>query len=102
MACFHWLDLRIAQRLEQQRAQEREYWCCHVIDLIAAERQRLVPLMEEKHKKVIELIKADHREVFDWVQFNLEQSKRQAMNGFDRLEAKLDQFAALGHAPLRR
>jgi hypothetical protein len=57
-----------------------------VIDLIAAERQRLVPLMEEKHKKVIELIKADHREVFDWVQFNLEQSKRHAMNGFDQLE----------------
>ena len=30
--------------------------------------------MEEKHKKVIELIKADHREVFDLVQFNLGQS----------------------------
>jgi hypothetical protein len=35
-----WLDARIAQRMEQQLeqrfAQEREYWRCHVVDLIAA------------------------------------------------------------------
>ena len=39
-----WLDLRIAQRVEQQLeqrlAQEREYWRCHVVDLIAAEHER--------------------------------------------------------------
>jgi hypothetical protein len=46
--------------------------------------------------KVIELAKADHREVFDWVQRTLEQSTSQAMKGFDRLKATLDQFAAPG------
>ena len=87
--------LRIAQRVEQRLAQEREYWRCHVVDLIAAERERLVALVEEEHNKVFELFKADHEEVFDWVHRMLEQSASQAMKGFDQLEAKLDQFAAL-------
>ena len=43
-----WLYLRIAQRverqLEQRLAQKREYWRCHVVDLIAAERERLAAL----------------------------------------------------------
>jgi hypothetical protein len=60
------------------------------------ERERLAALVEVEHKKVIELLKADHNEVFDWVRRTLEQSKQQAMEGFDRLEAKLDQFAAPG------
>jgi hypothetical protein len=50
-----WLDLRIAQRpeqqLEQRFAQEREYWRCHVVDLMVAERERLVALVEEEHRK---------------------------------------------------
>ena len=95
-----WLDARIARQvahqLEQRLAQEREYWRCHVVDLIAAEHERLTALVEEKYRKVIELLNVDHKEVFDWVKYNLEQSKEQAMKGFDRLEAKLDQFAAPG------
>jgi hypothetical protein len=45
---------------------------------------------------MIELLKMNHKEVLDWVKYNLEQSKEQAMKGFDRLEAKLNQFAAPG------
>ena len=89
-----WLDQRIEQRLEQQLeqrlAQEREYWRCQVVDLIAAEREALIALTKEKHEKVIELLKTDHREIFRWVQRTLEQSTQQAMKGFDRLEAKLE------------
>ena len=96
-----WLDARIAQRLEQQLeqrlAQEREYWRCHVVDLMVAERERLVALVEEEHRKVIDLVKADHKNLVEW---NHEQSKRliaEMAEGFDRvfdrIEAKLDQFA---------
>ena len=81
-----WLD----QRIEQRLAQEREYWRCQVVDLIAAEREALIALTKEKHEKVIELLKTDHREIFRWVQRTLEQSTQQAMKGFDRLEAKLE------------
>jgi hypothetical protein len=95
-----WLDARIAQRVEQQLeqrlAQEREYWRCHLVDLIAAERERLDALVEKKHEKVIELLKVAHKEIFDWVQRVLEQSKRQAMVGFDRLEAKSGQVVLMG------
>jgi hypothetical protein len=95
-----WLDARIAQQvehqLEQRLAREREYWRCHVIDLIAAERERLVALVELQHNKVIELTEANHKEVFDWVQSNLEQSRRQTTEGFDQIKAKLDQFVAPG------
>jgi hypothetical protein len=52
-----WLDTRIAQQVEhqlgQRLAQEREYWRTHVVDLIAAEREQLVALLEKKHEKVI-------------------------------------------------
>jgi hypothetical protein len=96
-----WLDRRIAaqvaHQLEQRLAQEREYWRCHVVDLIVAEREQLGALVEKKHEKVIELLKVDHKEIFDWVQRVLEQSKRQAMVEFDRLEAKLGQAV-----PMRR
>ena len=81
-----WLDLRIAQRLEQQLeqrlAREREYWRCHVVDLITAEREQLVELVELERNKIIELVKADHAEVSDLVERTLEQSTRQAMKGF--------------------
>ena len=64
-----WLDTRIARQLEQQLeqrlAQEREYWRCHVVDLIAAERERVVALIEEEHRKLIDWVKADHKEVVD-------------------------------------
>jgi hypothetical protein len=90
-ALVGWLDLRIAQRVEQRLAQEREHWRCHVVDLIAAEREQFVALLQKKHATVIEVLKADHKEIFDWVQRVLEQSKKQAMAGFDRLEARLGQ-----------
>ena len=93
-----WLDLRIAQRLEQRLAQEREYWRCLGVDLIAVERERLVALVELERNKIIELVKADHTEVFDLVERALKQSTRQATEGFDRLKAKLDQVAV----PMRR
>jgi dipeptidase len=98
---IQWLDTRIAQQVEhqlrQRLAQEREYWRYHMVDLIAAEREQLVALLEKKHEKVIEVLKADHKEIFDWVQRVLEQSKKQAMAGFDRLEARLGQVV-----PMRR
>lgn len=98
---IQWLDTRIAQRVEhqigQRLAQEREYWRCHVVDLIAAEREQLVALLEKKHETVIEVLKADHKEIFDWVQRVLEQSKKQAMAGFDRLEARLGQVVPMYH-----
>ena len=101
-----WLDVRIAQRLEQQLeqrlVQEREYWRCQVVDLMVAERERLVALVEEEHRKVIDWAKADHKEVVDLAKWNHEQSKRLIAEVtksfdqvFDRIEAKLDQFATL-------
>jgi dipeptidase len=96
---IQWLDTRIAQQVEhqlgQRLAQEREYWRTHVVDLIAAEREQLVALLEKKHEKVIEVLKADHKEIFDWVQRVLEQSKKQAMAGFDRLETRLGQVVLM-------
>ena len=87
---IQWLDTRIAQQVEhqlgQRLAQEREYWRTHVADLIAAEREQFVALLQRKHETVIEVLKADHKEIFDWVQRVLEQSKKQAMAGFDRLD----------------
>jgi hypothetical protein len=44
----------------------------------------LVALLEKKHEKVIEVLKADHKEIFDWIQRVLEQSKKQAMAGVTR------------------
>jgi hypothetical protein len=67
-----WLDVRIAQRL----AQERAYWRCHVVDLIAAEHERLATLVEEERRKLIDWVKADHKEVFDLVKWNHEQSRK--------------------------
>ena len=87
----------VVQQLEQRLSQEREFWRCHVVDLIAAEREQLGALVEKKHAKVIELLKVDHKEIFDWVQRVLEQSTRQALVGFDRLEAKVGQVV-----PMRR
>jgi hypothetical protein len=96
---IQWLDTRIAQQVEhqlgQRLAQEREYWRTHVVDLIAAEREQLVALLEKKHEKVIEVLKADHKEIFGWVQRVLEQSKKQAMAGFDRLETRLGQVVLM-------
>jgi acyl-CoA reductase-like NAD-dependent aldehyde dehydrogenase len=98
-----WLDVRIGQRLEQQLeqrfAQEREYWRCHVTDLIVAERERLVALAEEEHRKVIDCVKAGHKKAADLVEWNHEQSKRliaEVAEGFDRIQAKLDQYATPG------
>jgi hypothetical protein len=99
-----WLDTRIAQRLEHQLeqrfAQEREYWRCHVVDLMVAERERLIALVEEEHRRIIDLVKADHKEVVDLIEWNHEQSKRliaEVTEGFDRvfdrIQAKLDQYA---------
>ena len=60
-----WLDQRIgaqvAHQLEQRLAQEREYWRCHVVDLIAAERARLGALIEEQCRKLIDWVEADHK-----------------------------------------
>ena len=44
-------------KLSTSSAREREYWRCHVVDLIAAERERLAALVEEKHKETFELLK---------------------------------------------
>ena len=41
----------VEQKLEQRLTQEREYLRCHVVDLIAAERERLAALLEMEHKK---------------------------------------------------
>jgi hypothetical protein len=90
-ALVGWLDLRVAQRVEQRLGQEREHWRCYVVDLIAAEGEQFVALLQKKHATVIEVLKADQNEIFDWVQRVLEQSKKQAMAGFDRLEARLGQ-----------
>jgi hypothetical protein len=34
--------------------QEREYWRCQMVDLIAAERERLVVLIEEERRNLID------------------------------------------------
>jgi hypothetical protein len=105
-----WLDLRIAQRvkqqLEQRLAQEREYWRCHVVDLIAAEREQLVALVEEERRNLIDWVKANHKEVVDLVKWNHEQSRKmiaKVTDGvdrtFDRIEAKLDRYAIPGMCP---
>jgi hypothetical protein len=102
-----WLDLRIAQQLEQQLerrlAQEREYWLCQVVDLIAAERERLAALVEEERRNLIDWVKADHKEVVDLIKWNHEQSRKMIAEVtesvdrvFDRIEAKLDQYAIPG------
>jgi hypothetical protein len=105
-----WLDQRIAvqvaHQLEQRLAQEREYWRCHVVDLIAAERERLVALVEEEHRKLIDWVEADHKKLVDLVEGNNEQSIRLVAKVtesvdrvFDRLEAKLDQYALRRASP---
>ena len=60
-------------------------------------------LVEEERRKLIDWIKADRKEVVDLVQWNREQSRKMIAKvtegvdkTFDRLEAKLDQFAAPG------
>jgi hypothetical protein len=101
-----WLNLLIGQRIEQEFKQrleeEREYWRCHVLDPIEAEGERLAVLVEEEHRKLIDCVKADHK-VADLVEWNHEQSKRLIAEVtesfdwvFDRIQAKLDQFATLG------
>jgi hypothetical protein len=95
---IQWFDARIAHQVEQRLAQEREYWRVYVLDLIAAEREGLVTLLKEEHENIVELVGEKHAEVFDFVQRTVEQFKRHAQKGFDRLEAKLDEFVA----PMRR
>jgi hypothetical protein len=101
-----WLDKRIEQRLqqrlEQRLAQEREHWRCHVVDLIAAERERLV-LIEEECRKLIDWVAADHKKVADLLEWSYEQSTKliaevtkSVDRVFDRIEAKLDQYAIPG------
>jgi hypothetical protein len=109
-----WLDQRIAAQVEYQvekrLAQEREYWRCHVVDLIAAERERLAALVEELGRKLTDWIKTDHQEVVDLVQRNqeqhgktvakmAEQSRKNVAQvneaverTFDRLEARFGRF----------
>ena len=98
---IQWLDARIAQqvehRLEQQLAQEREHWRVHVLDLIAAERKRLVVLVGEKHEKIVELVEEKYEKLFNLVQRASEQSTRLAEKSFDRLEAKIDELVAPMH-----
>ena len=49
---------------------------------------------------MIDLVKADHKKAVDLVELNHEQSKRLMAEAtesfFDRIQAKLDQFATLG------
>jgi hypothetical protein len=72
-------------------AQEREYWHSHVVDLIAAERERLVALIEEALRKVIDEFTADHK--FNRLIAKVTESVDRV---FDRLEAQLDQYAISG------
>jgi hypothetical protein len=73
---------RVEQQLDQQFAQEREYWRRHLVDLIAAELvERLVVVIEEECRKLIDRVEADIDRVFD------------------RPEAKLDKCATPGMCP---
>ena len=97
------IGAQVAHQLEQRLAQEREYWRCHVVDLIAAERARLGALIEEQCRKLTDWVEADHKELLDLVEWNNEQSRKmiaKVIEGFDRtfdrLEAKLDRYAIPG------
>jgi hypothetical protein len=102
-----WLDARIAQqvehRLEQRLAQEREYLRCHVVDLIAAEREQVVAVFEKACRKLIDRVEAENEKLFDLVEWNQAQSNKliakvteSVDRMFDRLEAALDQYATAG------
>jgi hypothetical protein len=103
-----WLDARIAQRVEQQfeqrLAQEREYWRRHLAGLIAAELvKQLAALVEEECRTLIDRVEADVEKLADLVELNHEQFNKlltkvteSVDRVFDRLEAKLDQYATSG------
>lgn len=47
-----------------------------MVDLIAAERERLVGLIEQECRKLIDWVEADHKKVADLFEWNNAQSQR--------------------------
>lgn len=116
-----WIDARVAKQveyhvkkqLEQRLSQEREYWRCHMVDMLAKERELTINMIDKELEKErarifaglerllgknIDWVNQGRSEILDIIEQNNERLQKliakvqdSVERVFDRLEARLQE-----------